>query len=64
MYFLSRYTNWTMGFDYEHDFCLTSGKRGGGARKQPREKARQNAPTCYSSKHIRAKEALLAKKDK
>lgn len=56
-----------MGLDYEHDFSLTSGKRGGGARKQPREKTRPeknkgDAPTCYSSKHVRAKEALLSKK--
>jgi hypothetical protein len=56
-----------MGFDYDEDFSLTSGKRGGGGRKQPREKKRPeknkgNAPTCYSAKHVRAKEALLSKK--
>lgn len=58
-----------MGFDYDEDFSLTSGKRGGGGRKQPREKKRSeknkgNAPTCYSAKHVRAKEALLSKKCK
>ena len=58
-----------MGFDYDEDFSLTSGKRGGGGRKQPREKKRPeknkgNAPTCYSAKHVRAKEALLSKQCK
>ena len=58
-----------MGYEYDDDFCLTSGKRGGGGRKQPREKkhtekSKGNAPTCYSSKHVRAKEALLEKKMK
>ena len=56
-----------MGYQYDEDFNLTSGKRGGGGRKQPREKKRPEkkggtAPTCYSAKHVRAKEALLAKK--
>ena len=56
-----------MGFDLDDDFCLTSGKKGGGARKQPREKKRgakkgESGLTCYSAKHVRAKEALLAKK--
>ncbi len=56
-----------MGHQYEEDFNLTSGKRGGGGRKQPREKKRHekkggNSPTCYSAKHVRAKESLLAKK--
>jgi hypothetical protein len=49
-----------------YDFNLTSGKRGGGGRKQPREKKREeknknNAPSCYSAKHVRAKEEMLAK---
>ena len=56
-----------MGNNYDDDFCLTSGKKGGGARKQPREKKRPeknkgNAPTCYSAKHVRAKEILQSKK--
>jgi hypothetical protein len=56
-----------MGIDYDDDFTLNTGKRGGGGRKQPKDKKRQEkqknqAPTCYSSKHIRAKESLLSKK--
>ena len=56
-----------MVIDYDDDFTLNNGKRGGGGRKQPKDKKRQeklknSAPTCYSSKHIRAKEALLSKK--
>ena len=52
---------------YDDDFCLTCGKQGGGSRKQPREKKRLSKKgeyglTCYSAKHVRAKEALLAKK--
>ena len=55
-----------MGFDLDDDFCLTSGKKGGGARKQTREKKRPEknkgtSPTCYSAKHVRAKESLLSK---
>ena len=58
-----------MAYEYDDDFCLTSGKGGGGSRKQPREKKRPeknkgNAPTRYSAKHVRAKEALLSKKCK
>ena len=56
-----------MGHYYDDDFSLTSGKQGGGSRKQPREKKRvakkgESSLTCYSAKHVRAKEALLAKK--
>tara|TARA_B110000858_G_scaffold193386_1_gene245797 strand:- start:1068 stop:1250 length:183 start_codon:yes stop_codon:yes gene_type:complete len=56
-----------MGFEYDEDFSLTSGKRGGGGRKQTIEKRRpeknkESAPTCYTAKHVRAKEALLSKK--
>ena len=58
-----------MGFEYDDDFSLTNSKKGGGGRKQPREKKKGekkqgNAPTCYSSKHVRAKEALLQKNQK
>ena len=55
-----------MGYQYDEDFSLTSGKQGRGSRKQPREKKRlskkgESGLTCYSAKHVRAKEALLAK---
>ena len=56
-----------MGKSYSDDFKLTTNKKGGGGRKQNKERKRQkdknNAPTCYSSKHVRAKEALLAKQN-
>lgn len=56
-----------MGFTYDEDFSLTSNKGGGGSRKQPREKKRPEKKkgsdlTCYSAKHVRAKEVLLSKK--
>ena len=55
-----------MGYQHDDDFSLTSGKVGGGSRKQPREKKRlakkgESSLTCYSAKHVRAKEALLTK---
>ena len=53
-----------MGFEYDDDFSLTNSKKGGGGRKQQREKKQGNAPTCYSSKHVRAKEAILLKGQK
>lgn len=47
--------------DIEDDFCLTHVKKGGSGRKQPREKHKntKDPPTCYSSKHIRIKEAIM-----
>jgi hypothetical protein len=54
---------------YDDDLCITSHKKGGGGRKQHREKLRtdktnnNNSPTCYSSKHIRKVEALMAVKN-
>ena len=54
-----------MKFDYEDDFAVTSGKKGGGGRKSGGEKKKGdkkgNAPTCYSSKHVRKQ---LAKQEK
>ena len=56
-----------MGFDLDDDFCLTSVKKGGGARKQKREKTKNDkkggSNSCYSSKHIRVKESLLAERN-
>ena len=56
-----------MVYNYEDDFSLTSQKKGGGARKQQREKGKNEKngdKSCYSSKHIRAKEAILLKNQK
>ena len=54
-----------MKFDYEDDFAVTSGKKGGGGRKSGGDKKKGdkkgNAPTCYSSKHVRKQ---LAKQEK
>ena len=56
-----------MGKSYSDDFKLTMKKKGGGGRKQNKERKKQkgknNERTCYSSKHVRAKEALLAKQN-
>lgn len=67
--FLSSFNNLFivgMSYKYEEDFIL--GQKGGGGRKQPREKKGKNdkkgAPTCYSAKHVRAKEAMMDKKYK
>ncbi|MHA2039725.1 MAG: hypothetical protein ACW98X_25195 [Promethearchaeota archaeon] len=55
-----------MGKSYSDDFKVTTKKKGGGGRKQNTERKKQknknSVPTCYSSKHVRAKEAILAKK--
>lgn len=56
-----------MVYNFDDDFCLTSQKKGGGARKQQREKVKnekKGEKSCYSSKHIRAKEAILLKNNK
>ncbi len=46
-----------MKVDQEDDFAVTSVKKGGGGRKSGGEKKKGdkkgNAPTCYSSKHVR-----------
>lgn len=47
---------------YETDFTLTKTKKIGGGKKQTRERKKENKhkqQTCYSSKHVRAKEKLL-----
>jgi hypothetical protein len=55
-----------MDKSYSDDFKVTTKKKGGGGRKQNTERKKQknknSVPTCYSSKHVRAKEAILAKK--
>lgn len=68
MYFLSIYiVIKSMVESYSDDFKVTTNKKGGGGRKQNKErknsKNKNNMPTCYSSKHVRAKEALLAKQN-
>ena len=56
-----------MGESYSDDFKVTTNKKGGGGRKQTKERKKQkdknNERTCYSSKHVRAKEALIAKQN-
>jgi hypothetical protein len=46
-----------MKYNYDEDFNVTSVKKGGGSRKSGGERKKGdkkgNAPTCYSSKHVR-----------
>ena len=46
-----------MKYNYNEDFNVTSVKKGGGSRKSGGERKKGdkkgNAPTCYSSKHVR-----------
>lgn len=55
---------------YEEDFSLTSIKKGGGSkkgngeRKKNKNKKGGGDKTCYTAKHVRAKETLLNKNNK
>ena len=53
-----------MGFTIEEDFTIINNKKGGGTKKKKegeRKKGQKENDNCYSSKHVRNKEALMLK---
>lgn len=55
-----------MGLTIEKDFTLMNKKKGGGAKKKKggeRKNRGKGKESCYSKKHVRAKEALMLKRE-